>query len=163
MGFSIPTALVASYAVYCETKLQNLIKKEKEDQIYFLKIIPLHYRVLVYVMNTGLALYNFITGFDDYFIGALLLVSMNIVVNISKIIIAPEQVTIGNTKIKPEDFKLVEIKPLDEKNAKFTFSMTVRNRKIQRDLYLPAASVDSLEEALKRIKPPKNIVHSKKR
>lgn len=163
MGFSIPTALVVSYAVYCETKLQGLIKKQKSDQIYFLKIIPLHYRLLVYIVNSGLALYNFLTGFDDYFIGALLLLSLNIVVNISKIIIAPEQITIGNTKLKPEDFKLVEIKLLDEKNAKFTFKMMIRNRQIQRDLYLPAASVPSLEEALRRIKPPKNIVHSKKK
>lgn len=163
MSYSIPTIIVACYAVYCEVKMQNLIKKSREDSIYFLKIIPVYYRVLVYITNTGIALYNYLTGFDDYFMGALLLLSMNLVVNISKIIISPDWVTIGNTRIKPENFQLVELKALDEKNAKFTFVMNVRNRKIQRDLYLPVASMAQLTAAIKRIKPAKNIVHSKKK
>ncbi len=163
MGYSIPTIIVACYAVYCEVKMQNLMKKQREDSIYFLKVIPVYYRVLVYITNTGIALYNYLTGFDDYFMGALLLLSMNLVVNISKIIVAPDWVTIGNTRIKPENFQLVELKAMDEKNAKFTFVMNVRNRKIQRDLYLPVSSIKPLTEAIKRVKPAKNIIHTKKK
>lgn len=163
MGISYPTALVAIYAVYCETKMQQLGKKRKENDIYFLKVIPLPYRLLVYVLNTGIAFYNYMTGFDDYFMGALLLVSMNMVINISKIIIEPDKIVIGNTKIKPEDFQLVELKKMDEKNAKFTFAMMVRKKRIQKDLFIPTSMMAELSQAIKQVKPAKEKTSSKKK
>lgn len=161
MIFSIPTALVAAYAIFCEFNIRQLEKRLRQQSIYFLKTIDLRYRVLVYVLNTGIALYNFLTGFDDYFMAAVLIISMNLVLNISKIVIEPGHVTIGNTKMKAEDFQLVELKPLDEKNAKFTFAMMIRKRRIQRDLYLPLSCVADLNQALNLIKTPKKSSNGK--
>jgi hypothetical protein len=162
MGISFPTLLVLSYALYCEYTVRQLEKRLENQSIYFLKTIIFPYRLLVYTLNTGFALYNAITGFDDYFMAGVLVISIHLVVNISKIVIEPGQVTIGNTKMKEADFQMVELKPLDAKNAKFTFAMMVRKRRIQRDLYLPLSKMEPLRDALKKLKNSKTDKNSKK-
>lgn len=161
MNFSIPTLLVAAYAVYCEVKIQKSIKGFQQGDIYYLKLIDMKFRYFVYITNTGIALYNYFTNFDDYLMAGVLILSMNLVTNISKIIVEKDRLTIGNTKIKPEDFTLVELKALDDKNAKFTFAMMVRKRRIQKDLYLPVAQMDALKKALNQYKPS-NFDHAHK-
>lgn len=155
MNFSIPTLLVAAYAVYCEGNIQKTIKAYKNGEIHYLKLIDIKFRIFVYFMNTGIALYNYLTGFDDYLMAGLLILSMHMVANVSKIIVEDNRITIGNTKIKPEDFTLVELKPLDEKNAKFTFAMVVRGRRLEKKLYLPIHQVEPLRKALMVFKPSK--------
>lgn len=155
MSFSIPTLLVAAYAAFCEYKMQKMVRDYKKGEIYFLKIIDIKFRILVYTTNIGIALYNYYSGFDDYLMAGLLIITLNVVTNISKIVIESGKVTIGNTKIKQEDFTLIEIKPLDDKNAKFTFAMNVRNRRIQKDLYIPVGSVEALNSAVKQMNPAK--------
>lgn len=162
MGISIPTALVAGYAIYCEYRAQQLEKGAKDGSILFLKTISLPYRVLVYVLNTGFALYNYMTGFDDYLMAGVLILSMNLVVNISKIVITPTEVTIGNTKMKQEDFQMVELKKLDEKNARFTFAMTIRKRRMEKNLYLPLSQMEDLNLAMKKLKGNKSNSSGKK-
>jgi len=88
---------------------------------------------------------------------------INIVTNISKIVVEAGHVTIGNTKMKLEDFQFIELKKLDDKNSKFTFAMTVRKRKIQRDLYLANKHTEALAEAMKKIKPAKGDAANKKK
>lgn len=155
MNFSIPALLVAAYAVYCEGNIQKTIKAYKNGEILYLKLIDIKFRLFVYLMNTGIAYYNYLTGFDDYFMVGLLMLSMHMVTNISKIVVEKDRIIIGNTKIKPEDFTLVALKPLDEKNAKFTFAMMIRGKRLEKNLYLPVFQVEPLSKALASVKPAK--------
>ncbi len=164
MNFSIPTLLVAVYAVYCEGTIQKTLKAYKEGEVLYLKLIDIKFRFLAYFMNTGIALFNQWTGIDDYLLAGLLIFSMHIIANITKIVVEKEGIIIGNTKIKPEDFTLIELKPSDGKKAKFTFTMVVRKRCLQKDLYLPIHDMEPLKKALMAFKPTKkeNLGISKK-
>lgn len=152
MNLSIPTLLVATYAVYCEGNIQKTIQKYKSGEILYLKLIDIKFRILVYVLNTGIALYNYYTGFDDYLMAGLLILSLHMVATISKIVVEKDRLVIGNTKINPENFTLVELKPLDDKNAKFTFAMMIRGRRLEKSLFIPIDQLESLSKALKVFK-----------
>lgn len=152
MNLSIPALVVATYAVYCEGNIQKTIQRYKNGDILYLKLISIKYRILVYVLNTGIALYNYMTGFDDYFMAGLLILSIHMVATISKIVVEKHQLIIGNTKIKPENFNLIELKKMDEKNGRFAFAMMIRGRRLEKSLFLPLDQIDPLNNALKVFK-----------
>lgn len=149
MNLSIPTLLVATYAVYCEGNIQKTIQRYKSGEVLYLKLIDIKFRILVYVLNTGIALYNYFTGFDDYLMAGLLILSLHMVATISKIVVEKDLLVIGNTKIKRENFTLVELKPLDDKNGKFTFAMMIRGRRLEKSLFIPIDQIETLNKALK--------------
>lgn len=150
MTFSLPIAAVALFAVYSEIFEQRQERAFKSGSIYFLKNVALQYRLMVYAANIGIAVYNYFTGFDTLIMGGLLIFSTNIVINMPKLIVDQERVIIGNTKLNKADFQVIELKKMDDKNAKLTFAMVIRKKRIQKDLYFPANQMDAFKLALKK-------------
>lgn len=150
MTFSLPIAAVALFAIYSEILEQRQERAYKNGTITFLKNVALPYRFMVYAANIGIAVYNYFTGFDTLIMGGLLIFSTNIVINMPKLIVDHERVIIGNTKLNKADFQVIELKKMDEKNAKLTFSMVIRKKRIQKDLYFPANQMEAFKIALKQ-------------
>lgn len=150
MYLSLSIIAVVLYALYSEYAEQRQERAYRQGEIYFLKNVAFRYRMMVYIANTGIAVYNYFTGFDSLIMGALLILSTNIVINMPKLMVDSSRVVIGNTKLVKEHFKVIELKKLDDKNAKLTFSMVIRKKTIQKELYLPASKMQELQAALKR-------------
>lgn len=150
MDISISIVVVTLYALFSEYSEQKQERAYKRGELYFLKNVAIQYRFMVYIANIGIAIYNYFTGFDSLIMGALLVFSTNIVINMPKLVVDSSRVIIGNTKLVKADFKVLELKKLDDKNAKLTFSMVIRKKTIQKELYLPAQKMPELEAALKR-------------
>lgn len=150
MSFSLPIAAVVLFAIYSEISEQKQERAFRNGEIFFLKNVKSQYRWMVYAANIGIAVYNYFTGFDNPIMGGLLIFSTNIVINMPKLVVDQDQVIIGNTRLKKSEFEIVELKKMDEKNAKLTFKMVIRKKNIQKDLYFPTAQMEALKEALKK-------------
>lgn len=152
MNFSIPTLLVLCFCLYTEYQEQKQMRSHKAGQIYYLKNVPTWVRIFVYTANTGIGLYNYLTHYDDYLIAGMLILSTNAVVNISKLVVASDYIAIGNTKLAGENFQLIGFTKLSEKQSKFSFEMTIRKKKMKKDLFVSTADVSLLTDAIKRFK-----------
>lgn len=153
MRLSIAAIIVIGYIVFSETQEQMQKRLKKAGEIYFIKTLPSPARWLVYFLNSAIALYNALTlsGITEWVMAAMLLLSTNVVVNIAKIVIDKEHIFIGNTKLKHDTFKLVSLEKQTEKQSKLVFDMTLRNRVMRKELYLPTPQLPELEAALVKI------------
>lgn len=153
MRLSIAAIIVIGYIIFSETQEQMQKRLKKAGEIYFIKTLPTPARWIVYLLNTGIALYNALTltGISEWLLAAMLLLSTNVVVNIAKIVIDKEHIFIGNTKIKHDAFKLISLEKQTDKQSKMVFDMTIKTRVMRKDLYIPTPQLQDLEQALTQI------------
>lgn len=153
MRLSIAAIIVIGYIIFSETQEQMQKRLKKAGEIYFIKTLPTPARWIVYLLNSGIALYNALTltGISEWILAATLLLSTNVVVNIAKVVIDKEHIFIGNTKLKHEAFKLVSLEKQTEKQSKMVFDMTIRKRVMRKDLYIPTSQLAELDNALVQI------------
>lgn len=152
MNFSVPTLLVFGFCVFTEYREQGELKKYRVGEVYYFKNIPTWVRFLVYIANTSIAFYNYITHYDDFLIAGLLILSTNAVVNISKLVVAKDYISIGNTKLQASSFELLGFTKLSDKQSKFSFEMIIRKRKMKKDLFIGTADVAALSQAIDKFK-----------
>lgn len=152
MNFSFPIAIFVIFAAYCEVQERRTEASKASGEVYFLKNMEFKVRAIVYAMDLAFLVYNYVTQFDSIPMAMIVCLTLNLVLNLTRLRVDKNGVKIGNTFMRKDLFREYSFTSIDDKQSKFEFTFLVRQRPFTKSMFLKTELVEPLNAAIKKMK-----------